>query len=157
MNMGKRIAKRLEDLGWERKQLLSRVPDLSPQSLSNLIRRDSKRSEWDEKIAAALGVSVQWLTHGHEEHIAAEPAALYDASGVTMRHVIALQNSIHAMATSLGVDPQDLTDNSPEARNRLALALDGQSPAPSTGFSVPHMDLDATTSIKVKKVTSQKK
>lgn len=64
MNLGKRIEKTLGDLRLERKDLLARVPDLTPQALSNLICRDSKRSEWDEAIAKALGVSVLWLVYG---------------------------------------------------------------------------------------------
>lgn len=64
MAIGKRIEKRLTDLGWERKDLLDRVEGLTPQALSNLIRRDSKRSEWDEAIAAALDMDVMELVYG---------------------------------------------------------------------------------------------
>lgn len=64
MAIGKRIEKRLSELGWERKDLLDRVEGLTPQALSNLIRRDSKRSEWDEAIADALGISVMELVYG---------------------------------------------------------------------------------------------
>ena len=63
MNIGGRIQKKLSELGWERKDLLSKVPDLTPQALSNLIKRDSVRSEWDQAIADALGVSVLWLVY----------------------------------------------------------------------------------------------
>lgn len=66
MNIGGRINQKLKELGWERKKLLAEVPDLSTAALSNLIRRDSVRSEWDEKIATALGVSVMWLVYGKE-------------------------------------------------------------------------------------------
>lgn len=66
MNIGGRIVKRLTELKWERKDLLDRVPDLTSQALYNLIKRDSVRSEWDEKIAEALGVSVMWLVYGSE-------------------------------------------------------------------------------------------
>ncbi len=66
MNIGGRIQQRLEALGWKQRDLLDRVPDLSAQSLSNIIRRDSKRSELDVVIAGALGVSVQWLVYGEE-------------------------------------------------------------------------------------------
>lgn len=45
---------------------MAKLPSLTPQALSNLIRRDSKRSEWDEAIADALGVSVMWLVYGQE-------------------------------------------------------------------------------------------
>ena len=64
MNLGTRIKIRLEELGWERKELLDRVPELSSQSLSALIRRDSRRSELDFRIATALGVTVPWLNDG---------------------------------------------------------------------------------------------
>jgi hypothetical protein len=66
MNLGKRIEQRLKDLNWDRKDLLEKVTELTPQALSNLIRRDSRRSEWDEAIAAALGVNVLWLVYGHQ-------------------------------------------------------------------------------------------
>lgn len=66
MNIGGRIKKRLEELGWERARLIELVPDLTPANLSALIRRDSKRSEFDEQIAKALGVSLLWLVYGHE-------------------------------------------------------------------------------------------
>ena len=65
MAIGKRIEQRLKDLGWKRQDLLREVPELTPQALSNLIRRDSVRSEWDERIARALSVSVLWLVYGH--------------------------------------------------------------------------------------------
>ena len=66
MAIGQRIVSRLSELGWDRKNLFEKLPDLSQQALSNLIRRDSKRSEWDEEIAKALGVSVLWLVYGIE-------------------------------------------------------------------------------------------
>ena len=67
MNIGGRIQQRLEALGWKQKDLLDRVPGLSAQSLSNLIRRDSVRSELDVVIAEALGVSVMWLVYGDDQ------------------------------------------------------------------------------------------
>lgn len=67
MNLGGRIIQRLNELKWERRDLLDRVPDLTSQALHNLIKRDSKRSEWDTRIAEALGVSTQWLVYGDEE------------------------------------------------------------------------------------------
>lgn len=63
MALGKRIKHRLDELGWERKDLLARVPNLSPAALSSLIRRDSKRSEFDLAIADALGMSVMELVY----------------------------------------------------------------------------------------------
>jgi hypothetical protein len=67
MNLGKRIQQRLNDLGWKQRDLLDKVPDLSPQALSNMIRRDSSRSDWDEAIAEALGVSILWLVYGKKD------------------------------------------------------------------------------------------
>ena len=58
MNLGKRIEARLKELNWERKALYDAIPELTPQALSNLITRDSKRSEWDLKIAATDGRST---------------------------------------------------------------------------------------------------
>lgn len=68
MAIGKRIDARLQAVGWTRAQLMEKVFGLTPQALSNLIKRDSKRSEWDEAIAEALGVSVMWLVYGREEN-----------------------------------------------------------------------------------------
>lgn len=66
MNMGKRIAQRLRELGWKQTHLLDKVPDLSPGTLSAIILRDSKRSEFVSQIASALGVTVNWLQDGVE-------------------------------------------------------------------------------------------
>lgn len=72
MAIGKRIVERLKQIGWSRNQLMEAVDGLTPQALSNLINRDSRRSEWDEAIASALGVSVIWLVYGRDD---AYPAA----------------------------------------------------------------------------------
>lgn len=64
MNMGKRIALRLRELGWRQTDLLDRIPDLSPGTLSAMILRDSKRSEFVTQIAEALGVTGNWLQEG---------------------------------------------------------------------------------------------
>lgn len=71
MGIGTRIVQRLEALKWERKDLIKAIYDasgkeLSAQALSNLITRDSARSEWDELIAAGLNVHVMWLVYGRE-------------------------------------------------------------------------------------------
>lgn len=106
MNIGGRIEKQLSALNWERKDLLARVPDLTAQALSNLIRRDSVRSEWDEVIADALGVSVMWLVYGKDEasHQANEPAPpaylaplTYDESFVARAYRAAGQEAKAAM------------------------------------------------------------
>lgn len=64
MNMGKRVAERLKELGWLQKELLERVPELEAGNLSAMIKRDGVRSKWSEQIAAALGVRHAWLTSG---------------------------------------------------------------------------------------------
>jgi SOS-response transcriptional repressor LexA len=64
MNMGKRIAARLNELGWKQVDLLRAVPDLDSKTLSALIIRDSKRSEFAGQIADALSVNVRWLLDG---------------------------------------------------------------------------------------------
>lgn len=70
MAIGKRIEQRLDALEWKRRDLMERVPELTPQALANLINRDSVRSEWDLRIAEALGVSVLWLVYGIEHNYA---------------------------------------------------------------------------------------
>lgn len=77
MNIGKRIEARLKSLGWERKDLLDRVDGLSAQALSNLIRRGSKRSEWDEAIANALGTNVLWLVYGRADNYFQQTPEIY--------------------------------------------------------------------------------
>jgi hypothetical protein len=67
-------------MGWDRSDLMDRIPSLTPQALSNLIRRDSKRSEWDTEIAAALGVSVLWLVYGIDAEY-----AKHDTTVLTLR------------------------------------------------------------------------
>lgn len=64
MNLGKRIELRLKDLEKDRSYLFDLVPDLSPQRLSALISRDSKRCELDVQIAKALRVRLEWLNNG---------------------------------------------------------------------------------------------
>jgi hypothetical protein len=71
MAIGTRIKQRLRDLEWQQKDLIdaaSKISEtpISPQSISNLIRRDSARSEQDEVIAEALGVGLMWLVYGRE-------------------------------------------------------------------------------------------
>jgi SOS-response transcriptional repressor LexA len=64
MNMGKRIAARLAELGWKQVDLLRAVPALDSKTLSALINRDSKRSEFAGQIADALRVNMRWLLDG---------------------------------------------------------------------------------------------
>ncbi len=66
MNLGKRIELRLAELGWQQRDLCERIPELSPQTLSILIKRDSIRTQYDVQIADALGVTLQWLNEGIE-------------------------------------------------------------------------------------------
>lgn len=95
MNLGKRIEARLAELKWSRNQLLDRVPELSAQALSNLIRRDSRRSEWDEQIAKALGVTVLWLVYGYEDQVRVEEkAAVYDFQPAPIKAVVEIMNKL---------------------------------------------------------------
>jgi phage repressor protein C with HTH and peptisase S24 domain len=75
MNMGKRIKLRLEELHWQQRHLLEKVPGLETGTLSALIARDSKRSEWSEPIAAALGVTHGWLTRGDAPKLVPTPTS----------------------------------------------------------------------------------
>lgn len=87
MNLGKRIAWRLDDLGKRRGFLLDAVPDLSPQRLSALISRDSKRCELDVQIAKALGVRLEWLNNGE---LPMEATDIVESSS-DMRSTVALK------------------------------------------------------------------
>lgn len=64
MNLGGRISQRLDELGWKQVDLVDRVPGLDAATLSALIKRDSRRSNWATQIAAALNVSVEYLLTG---------------------------------------------------------------------------------------------
>lgn len=91
MGIGKRIEERLVELGLRRRDLQDRAAarcdvSLSDQTLSNLIKRDSARSESDWAIARALDTSVLWLVYGDERFrnrdpqtslLAQEPVARY--------------------------------------------------------------------------------
>lgn len=105
MNLGKRIEHRLKELGWERKALYDAIPELTPQALSNLIKRDSKRSEWDTQIAHALHVSVLWLVYGDEtpyrnsgpasELQANEPATVHEFHSPQTSAVVKIMASLN--------------------------------------------------------------
>ena len=64
MALGRRVKECLDELGWKSVELLERVPDLSAQTLSALIRRDSMTSEHVFKIARALGANPEYLQDG---------------------------------------------------------------------------------------------
>lgn len=102
MNIGKRIEQKLMELGWERKDLLVRVDGLSVQALSNLIRRGSKRSEWDEKIADALGVSVLWLVYGKSTPDLRQPSVVYTIEPESKRDTV--KNKITAALDGISDD-----------------------------------------------------
>lgn len=95
MNLGKRIAQRLKELGWQRNDLIDRVPGLSAQTLSALILRDSKRSEFDVGIAKALGVQLSWLNSGLGEKL------LRENGSVTASEVVLIPLSEHTSESSL--------------------------------------------------------
>ena len=69
MNLGARIKKRLNELGKKPMWLCSQVNGMSIGSLSALINRDSKKSEFASAIAPALGVSLDWLLTGDGEKL----------------------------------------------------------------------------------------
>ena len=130
MNIGKRIVERLADLKWQRKDLLNAVPDLSAQALSNLIVRGSKRSEWDQQIAKALGVSVMWLVYGEdcrsaEQKPEVEQAEVIDFHSETTRSVI----EIMAM-----LDEGRKGDVLTYAKERLTLQLADQNSTKRAGL-----------------------
>lgn len=64
MNLGGRIKKRLTELGWTQAELLDRVPEMSPGTLSATITRDAKKSDFASAIAKALRVRLEWLQSG---------------------------------------------------------------------------------------------
>lgn len=65
--MGKRILDRLNELGWKQTDLCARVPELEPQALNILIKRDSKTSKFAPQIAEAIGYELQFLLTGEGE------------------------------------------------------------------------------------------
>jgi hypothetical protein len=69
MNMGRRIQQMLDELNMSQSDLIDRVPDLSPQSLSAMIKRDTKTSEHAPEISTALGVQLLWLLTGRGEKL----------------------------------------------------------------------------------------
>jgi transcriptional regulator with XRE-family HTH domain len=74
MNIGGRIKQRLTELGWSQARLIEHAAAIDPEArvtksaLSNIIKRDSVRSELDTVIAKSLGVSLLWLVYGAEEN-----------------------------------------------------------------------------------------
>lgn len=97
MYLGKRIELRLNQLEWTRSQLLDAVDGLTPQALSNLITRDSRRSEWDVAIANALGVTLMWLVYGddNECHTLRDSAkGVYEIMSPQTRAVIEIMGGL---------------------------------------------------------------
>lgn len=131
MNIGKRIVERLAELKWQRRDLLDAVDDLSAQALSNLIVRDSKRSEWDQQIAKALGVSVMWLVYGeessHTDHIDDSPelAKVHDFHGEKTQSVIEIMAQL---------DEGRKADVLTYAKERLTLQLADQNSTKRAGL-----------------------
>lgn len=89
MNMGARIKQLLEARGWKQIDLLDRVPDLDAKSLSALIGRDSRFSEYALGIAKAFGVSLDYLIFGVEGKAAEQPATS-PASAIETEEVVEL-------------------------------------------------------------------
>lgn len=111
MAMGARIAERLAELRWQQVDLLARVPDLEPGTLSALIRRDSKKSEFSEAIAEALGVNHRWLKDqlGPKERgtvVDGTGVALARSSGTATAEIQQLDSRLSRRASSTGnVEP----------------------------------------------------
>lgn len=97
MAIGSRISERLEELKWKPKDLVNAVEDLTAQSLSNIIKRDSIRSEWDEKIASALGVSVLWLVYGDSSQQKAHSLTEQESDLVSAFRSLPLVDQQHAV------------------------------------------------------------
>lgn len=91
MNMGARIKELLKARGWKQSDLLERVPDLDAKSLSAVINRDSRFSEYALGIAKGLGVSLDYLIFGVEDHATVVPAPSADpVLGITTDEVVEL-------------------------------------------------------------------
>lgn len=87
MNLGKRIELRLNELGWGRKELLDCVPELTPQRLSALIVRDSRRCELDYQISISLGVTIPWLNDGIEPKLISDAEKLKEAVAAVAQNI----------------------------------------------------------------------
>lgn len=115
MAIGSRIVERLTELHWERNDLMEKVDGLTPQALHNLIKRDSKRSEWDEAIAEAMGVTVLWLVYGkdtayREGNVTVLTAAEKPAHGglIAMRNTLAQREIAVLFFLPLASPPVDI-------------------------------------------------
>lgn len=66
MRMGARIKQILDRRGLSQAELVGKVAELEPGTLSALIVRDSRFSEHAQEIAKALNVSLDYLLFGTE-------------------------------------------------------------------------------------------
>ncbi len=83
MRMGARIEQILKDRGMSQADLLKKIPDMEPGTLSALIVRKSRFSENALAIARALGVSLEYLIFGEEsDESQAAPKDALSASDV---------------------------------------------------------------------------
>ncbi len=64
MNMGERLRRILEERKLRQTDLLEMVPDLDSKSLSAIIKRDSRFSEYALGIAKALEIPLEYLIFG---------------------------------------------------------------------------------------------
>lgn len=62
--MADRIQQMMAELSLDQVDLLDRVPDMSAQTLSILLKRRSRKSQFAPQIAEALGVTAGWLLSG---------------------------------------------------------------------------------------------
>lgn len=70
MALGKRVKEEREKRGWSQATLAA-FAQVQQETISALERRDSKRSDYTHSLAAALGVSVEYLLTG--EHPVSSP------------------------------------------------------------------------------------
>jgi hypothetical protein len=62
--MGRRVRRRLSELGWRPIDLVNRIEGLDKQTLHALITRNSGTSKFSEAIAERLEVEHRWLIDG---------------------------------------------------------------------------------------------
>lgn len=102
MNMGKRLAECLKAPGWDQTRLAAES-GVGQQTISIIIKRDSKRSEHAPALANALGVDINWLLTGKGEKFqrlsVQEPRATYFPKPRAIKNVRADEVQIPRLST----------------------------------------------------------